>query len=609
MSEHPSDVLNALFSGNDVPNVIQQASLRKGIEDAGAQIPQLRQRLQELEDLQLQYRWALSPLRRLPLETIGEIIYIAAPDYDEYGARRELLNYVLVCKSWWHASLLKNHLWNRVRINAPKYNTEDRTTGKAIFPKGSYKKIAAWLARAGSVPRTLEVVGSREFRDGVCGGHGNRGPVTDCPWLSPSLRKLLSKGPPLDTLSLSRLGPICFRQLMECIRPSKYPGPRTFDGITSLSIALSFDRSKWMERNRMNEDPFSMFNHLPPHLTTLRLSLPCVHDIGINQFEVPLSIPESILSGLKTFELNSDWDILHAPRLLQHCTNLEHLSLNFRSRDPKFSKFKEETLFEVLLPNLHTLRVQNQYHKFEILKFFRTPALETLEVGFEKILFRHNLTYDELEAKLLSPRKPLCEFAETSGCKDTLRSLRIYGFAAVLGAEELEYISVAYPSLTSLTLDKVQLKSEEFFETFQRNLAGCETVKSIPPTCFPHLQQLQILDCPKKDYCSRSLFAYLRRLHHARRGGDADHIELVMSFADGSGWEELAEEDFADVMEREVVAVKEDPVVLKIVEAEDGNRNWADPDDDGARSHPFARPLDLENIQFAQFTPVMHQQG
>lgn len=600
MTNHPSDILQTLLSGNNIPDPVQAASLRQGIEKTAQQIPQLRYQLQELEDKLLQYRWALSPLRRLPLETIGEIIHIAAPDFREKGARRELLNYVLVCKSWWHASLLKHHLWNRVHIHGPTYEQDDRTVGKPIFRKGTFNQIATWLGRAGSLSRTLKVVGSKDFRDTICKGHARS---IQCPWLAPTLRKLLVKGPQLDTISLARIAPICLRRLMEAIHSSKRSEPRTFDGVRTLNIVFAFNnRSRWLElRPGVNQDPYILFSDLPLHLTTLRLSLPSVHDIGFDQFANPLRIPQEVLAGLKIFEFNSDWDILHAPRLLQFCANLEHLCLNFRARDPQFAKYEEDKLFEVYLPNLRTFRLQNQYHKFEILKFFRTPALEELDIGYDKIMFRHNTTVQGMSAEALSPRVPLCDFAALSGCQHTLRSLRIYGFTAPhrFAPEELEAISKAYPSLTQLTMDKVDIDSRYFFSSFQRNLAGCETLNSIPPSCFPRLQKLHLLNCPIRDYCDQSLFAFLRRLHHVRGGGETDRIELVLSFADGSGWEELTEEDFSADREWDNIDTQgkrmEDPVIFTLVEAEEGNSNWAD---------PFARPVNLENMQFATFTPM-----
>ncbi|TEB32378.1 hypothetical protein FA13DRAFT_250394 [Coprinellus micaceus] len=352
----------------------------------------------------------------------------------------------------------------------------------------------------------------------------------------------------------------------------------------------------------------ALFASLPASLTTLRISLPSVHGIGLDQFAHPIEIPAEVLNGLKTFEFNSDWGILHAPRLLLSCANFEYLSLNFRSRDPRFAPFEEGRLFEVHLPNLRTLRLQNQYYRLEMLKFFRTPALETLDIGYEKILFRYCVANQGLGNATLSPKGPLCEFVLRSGCQEALRSLRIHGFMVPLDPEDVQAISADCPSLTHLSLDRVGLKSDEFFYSFQRKLAGCGTPECIPPSCLPHLQQLQILDCPKKDYCCPSAFVFLRRLHHARGGSEADRIELVMSFGEGTGWEELAEEDFSEMREWAALDAEgrkmRDPVVFKIVGVEYGNKNWADPDDDGMRSHPFARPLDLAGIQFETFTPV-----
>jgi hypothetical protein len=165
MAEDPSVLLHSLLNGDTTPSHVQTAILHQGIAGLTQQMPQVRAQLQRLEAQLVQYRWALSPLRRLPLETVGEIIHIAVPDFREKGAQQNLLNYALVCKSWWLAALLNHKLWSCIHIHGSAYSHHDREAGKvgqkSIVRKGSFKQIAAWLGRSGSMTRTLEVAGSR----------------------------------------------------------------------------------------------------------------------------------------------------------------------------------------------------------------------------------------------------------------------------------------------------------------------------------------------------------------------------------------------------------------------------------------------------------------
>ncbi|TEB32377.1 hypothetical protein FA13DRAFT_250395 [Coprinellus micaceus] len=116
--------------GIPLQTMYRQPSCTRASQGSPSRCPKSVLSSNRLEVQLVQYRWALSPLRRLPLETVGEIIHIAVPDFREKGAQQNLVNYALVCKSWWLAALLNHKLWSRIHIHGPAYSHHDREAGK-----------------------------------------------------------------------------------------------------------------------------------------------------------------------------------------------------------------------------------------------------------------------------------------------------------------------------------------------------------------------------------------------------------------------------------------------------------------------------------------------
>ena len=195
--------VHRLFVSNNPPSAANLKrvlhnidALQEKIEVAEGRISYWTSRLSNLKERLNQQLGVASPLRRMPAEILGQI-FLAYP-YDVSTSlptmtrpgRQELVNLMLVCRSWRAAALSAHKLWSAIQIDG------------VDAPRMSYDKAIAWFTRAGGVPRTLMLSMDR---------------TEDCPSLCTSeftfappcamrrtlaLIKLLTEGPPLQTLGI-----------------------------------------------------------------------------------------------------------------------------------------------------------------------------------------------------------------------------------------------------------------------------------------------------------------------------------------------------------------------------------------------------------------------
>ncbi|KAF6745454.1 hypothetical protein DFP72DRAFT_778886, partial [Ephemerocybe angulata] len=117
--------------------------LKQMIDGLSKRISKLQSQLDALEGQRQRHQAILSPVRRIPMEILGEIFALVLPDVLYSGDRRMLRNLGLVCKSWQNASLLARHLWSGLQLIRP--------------PKtGAYGRIVSWLTKSGALPKTLQ---------------------------------------------------------------------------------------------------------------------------------------------------------------------------------------------------------------------------------------------------------------------------------------------------------------------------------------------------------------------------------------------------------------------------------------------------------------------
>ncbi|KAF5310321.1 hypothetical protein D9611_012058 [Ephemerocybe angulata] len=521
MGDHNPDFTH-LIKSNVVPSSIEEASVQQVIETLEANIAQLQSQLDGLHNRLRQHRAILSPVRRLPAEVLGEVFKFAVPKAEEKGWKSVSDTLRLVCKSWGRASRLTLQLWDTVRISYEYPSLELL----------KYEKIASWLAKSGSLPRTLEFVASR--CEDVKTAH-------DCPCqfgdeclsVHPAISRLLAGGPSLSHFVLESTGPGCFRNLIasiDAIQPSGHI--RQWDNLTSLSLRFSAAFEAWPGHLEAID---SIFQHLPTHLTALDLRLPCsesaFHDTT-DSITIPIRVPPSVLERLKTFKIHCDWPGPHILTMLQHCKNVETLTIDHLDQHPDLTDFTSQALIQsfgperrLTLPRVHTLEVR-ACDTIPCLVNLRAPALRNISFHCgESEVYKRGTSISAFFANILN------DFLKASGVHD-IQSLSIYHLA--ISADDLLESLVMLPSLVHVTLDDVivvptgpirvweglRKRAEEAAEALGLGLGNIPALQGY----LPNIQKLDILHA-SSDYPFIDVLEFLQeRRKHTVLGASPCHL-------------------------------------------------------------------------------------
>jgi hypothetical protein len=435
---------------------VELATVRRDIDDLKIKVSEAKSRLQELEkDLRLREA-ALSPMRQMPVEVLGEIFSLALPDrfLDESG-RQQLLNVSLVCRIWRDAALSARWLWGNVEVDHD------------VNPTSS-KKIISWLRRAGNCPKRLKVATSFCADEAMdCSRLGS-----ECKSRNASLAKLLTDGPTLDHLELFNRGPKCFWNLVEALHLfSAVSKPQTLPWHCLRSLKMNFE-SEWDEP----ENEFdSAFLHIPYSVTSLDISLPSASVLVDDTFILPLHLPLKVLHQLTCLTFASDWDGNLGLLLLKHCHNLETLTLEISNHAPFGVISSELPNWIICLPNLRTLRLRRlSPASVNVFRFLRTPNLVSLDIepwdcGPDSDLWAVNPSFLE----------NVPTFINQSLCHGTLRQLSLHTWPFM--DDGIATLLRALPSVTHLTLHGV--RDVTFFRNFHS-----------PKVFLPDLEVLELLE-------------------------------------------------------------------------------------------------------------------
>jgi hypothetical protein len=359
-----------LLDTNAVPDHHEMASIQLGIDCVQNALAQLERQAQELQGQLQQFRSILSPVRKLPVEIIGEIFSFAISSPLDSTGREHLVNFALVCRTWRNAAYRKHTLWSSLRIEGE-------------LTQSSYDLILSCFGRSGCIPRSLELdqVSSRIN----CGDSGCR---SSSRWGTLLLAKLLTEGPALHALAIHFDRLDCFRNLLAAFQffEAKDSAQRPWDSIKSLGLGFA---REWNE----HPDPAkSVFLSIPSNVTEFQLSLPEFNEAWSWQADLAsenasLHLTQDLLGRLNSFLLSCDW---RGTRLLSHlpfCSKVETLTLDFKHwamrccQTDEFLRGISDT--GILLPKVRTLRLQNILSKgISILQFLDTPSLEHLDIDF-----------------------------------------------------------------------------------------------------------------------------------------------------------------------------------------------------------------------------------
>ncbi|RXW15784.1 hypothetical protein EST38_g10068 [Candolleomyces aberdarensis] len=274
---------------------------------------------------------------------------------------------------------------------------------------------------------------------------------------------------------------------------------RPWDLIRSLELVVY---REWREYVHPGGN---IFVDVPP-VTSLSLHLPS-RDTAFPDFDEEdqavesLHIPESLLTRLKTLELGCDWDGSLVLSILNSCTNVEVLTLDFQMTcmdylDTEVHRQAKEV--GLALPNVRILRLRHlDPGSVEFLSLIKTPSLVELDISFK--------TYEKDPTAYMYRYPPdssfssfFLDFLEKSRIPEGLRRLRIH--SAIMSNEELQNAFACITSLTHLTLDDVDFKPD-LLDTLGRNPEDY--------IYLPNLETLELLHL-EADFPVKNLYEFVK---------------------------------------------------------------------------------------------------
>ncbi|KAF5320332.1 hypothetical protein D9611_011327 [Ephemerocybe angulata] len=420
---------DSMLESNSTPSQVQLASITSRLQVVSLRIAQLESRVQALDFQRRLIQGILSPIRRVPIEVLGEIFKMVVPYILGPVDRGMVGNMGRVCQRWRDALLNTPSVWRGLLIRPCRCRN--------LIPEelsrrheADYRKIATWFGRAGGLSKVL-VYGS----EGTPCRCSLGGP---CRSVHPIVAKLFQYGPQLDHMTLQVSSTTCLRNWVAQVgAPSgSLVGQTRWMSLQSLSLEFEDDiRQPWDD----GLDPStSVFTLLPPAVKRLGVHLPSFStSFGdfIPSIGLPINVPNSILSGLVSLGVRWDWGGDRLAEVLSQCAVLECLSVDLSYSEPFGG---ESPTPPVVLASLKSFHLS--MGGLSILDRFTMPSLTGLEL---------ELNVDRNESMDVSER--LGRFIKTSAIQGTLSFLRICELVGGPGTVVL--VLPPLPALKHLVLD------------------------------------------------------------------------------------------------------------------------------------------------------------
>ncbi|KAJ3539288.1 hypothetical protein NMY22_g4807 [Coprinellus aureogranulatus] len=311
-----------------------------------AQLLVITQRLHDLDLERARFQPIVAPIRRVPLEILGDIFGLVLQQSS--GPQSVLSELCQVCRSWKEAAHSIPKFWQHTSIDLSKAQR---------LPHGP---ITSWINRARSLPRTIHL------HEWHCGRttprkEGSGSTKSVCHFSNPALPRILKDGPTLDKVSIECPTPQCLEQLSVSLQSFRRKGGSPhWDSMQSFRIELH-SKEDWTSISSLT------LNFLPRSIRSLDLELPDSHDIlsrGLLLKGYRFSIPEWVLERLVVLKLGCNWSANYILKWLQMCANLEELELDLRRgwfgsyRDEPYTFVQSVAEEGVALPKLRTLSVK-----------------------------------------------------------------------------------------------------------------------------------------------------------------------------------------------------------------------------------------------------------
>ncbi|KAF5330023.1 hypothetical protein D9611_014513 [Ephemerocybe angulata] len=480
--------VDPLLANNDAPSQVQADCVQYRIATLTRQMDMLVEHLAQVEEELKGYRSILSPIRRLPLEILGEIFKYNFPTFLNSFDRKRLRNLGRVCQRWRDALRSVPSLWKGVILGACDCRPRDSRKANRRHA-GDYDSMVGWLGRAGGSPKGV-----------IYSSHASRCrcvPGSRCLAINPTLVRLIKDGPPLDHLSLQLSGNNCFRSWVGALEPAPGSSLNPLRSIRSFSVEFTNDaRQEWDD----GDDPASSVFTLLPPVQALALYLPYREDSfdnGVDPSDCPIYIPPTVLNPLVSLTIRWDWEGRRLLDVLVHCTALEKFTLNLNRSQPFGGSLPYAP---VVLGALQTIRIIKG--GIRLLDFLRTPALVSLDL---------ELAIDRADTITLPDQ--LKGFLQASEVVGRLRYLRICEMVGAPGT-----ITLVLPPLSSLrhlVLDSSTATGYYF---------GPSSLRSINPR-FPALRRLELLNL------KRSPTTLTHEIQFLHRRATEERCMITVSYA------------------------------------------------------------------------------
>ncbi|KAF6743726.1 hypothetical protein DFP72DRAFT_931946 [Ephemerocybe angulata] len=437
----PVDLSRVLWT-NDAPTLAEETSLKKAVS-------KLERKLMIIQRNLDQHRGALSVIRRFPYEVLGRIFCFAldTPSPLDRYHRSVLLKLGRVCRGWREASLLEHRLWSRLELGS----------------EGTYDQVTTWLSRSGNVAKSLRTTMWKKEDDDI--------------FANSTIVRLLTDGPPFDHLCLSCGHVGALAQFIYHFGLARVGAPlRPWDGLRSLVIDICYEPSSASAFDGATP-PSTIYSLLPP-VKSLVICLPSQEfTFGARiPHDVPIGVTPTLLAGLTSLAFSCDWKSDHILSMLQQCTNLEHLIVEFNNLvvlDPN-QLGRTYPLDGIHLTKLRSLELRwlrRPTQQLRILRHIITPYLTSLTIFAEM---------DENATLSQGGTRAIKRFIKRSRCQDTLCSLQLQRIDPE-DPEDFASIFTSMPGLTRLSLRQVTV-DEDFWRSLRKG------------KCLPDLEELEVLE-------------------------------------------------------------------------------------------------------------------
>ncbi|KAF5338480.1 hypothetical protein D9611_013304 [Ephemerocybe angulata] len=523
MVQEQATSISELLYNNAPPNNLDLLIIQERSEAMAMRIAKLREELKDLEHQLQLHKCVFSPARRIPTEVLTMIFDIASAkppllvdDADDSDCwerdRKDLSTISLVCKRWRDVAYNAGQLW---------------AAHEAVIPELTRKQcdtLLRWYGRAKGTPKTL-AFDTSYFNSKPCQCYKQTAGPHLCS--NAGLRRLLKGGAPFSRISMGNFTPTCFKNIVCYIKSASATTTTTstsqhwWDRVQKLVLDFHYgdanDKDPYWLQSQLPAQ--SIFTSFPDSLTSLTLHLPNLEERPQRKV---LEIPATVLRKLVTFSLSYTWGGPQFLTALQHCTNVEDLSLRLGNREESGSanlgdQINVTSLSQdghIVLPKVKSLllKIKGASAVVEHIGVLRFP-------GLVKLCIKSEDEYDK--------PKPYSNIMQAIGlfspaASQNFVSLSVVGY--IKSADLYHLLGSLTSPLTHLATDAT-FDPQEFLKLALGAPAGSQNI-------VPCLRALHVRKFPVK-YHLDSLLLYIKsRQKHGKKKG-----EVVMKAPfDGLKW-------------------------------------------------------------------------